>query len=76
MDFDPARVNLVLFQHDINVVWDLAPHDLSIVDFVVEEKPVLLRAYGVSHAGNGLENIGYISQLSKQFHYGRGSWRL
>jgi len=40
--FDSVRVNLGLFQQDVNVVWDLAPHDLSIVDFVVDEKPVLV----------------------------------
>lgn len=59
--FDSVRVNLGLFQQDVNVVWDLAPHDLSIVDFVVDEKPVLISAHGVSHAGNGIENIAYIS---------------
>ena len=59
--FDSVRVNLGLFQQDVNVVWDLAPHDLSIVDFVVDEKPVLVSAHGVSHAGNHIENIAYIS---------------
>ncbi|MBE9569711.1 MAG: Gfo/Idh/MocA family oxidoreductase [Proteobacteria bacterium] len=59
--FDSVRVNLGLFQQDINVVWDLAPHDLSIVDFIVTEKPVLVSAHGVSHAGNDIENIAYIS---------------
>jgi predicted dehydrogenase len=59
--FDSVRVNLGLFQQDINVIWDLAPHDLSIVDFIVDEKPVLVSAHGVSHSGNGIENIAYIS---------------
>jgi predicted dehydrogenase len=59
--FDSVRVNLGLFQQDVNVVWDLAPHDLSIVDFILEEKPVLVSAHGVSHAGNGIENVAYIS---------------
>ena len=59
--FDSVRVNLGLFQQDVNVIWDLAPHDLSIVDFIVEEKPVLVSAHGVSHAGNGIENVAYIS---------------
>ena len=58
--FDSVRVNLGLFQQDVNVVWDLAPHDLSIVDFVVDERPVLVSAHGVSHAGNDIENIAYI----------------
>ena len=61
--FDSVRVNLGLFQQDINVVWDLAPHDLSIIDFIVNEKPVLASAHGVSHAGNGIENIAYISLI-------------
>ena len=59
--FDSVRVNLGLFQHDVNVVWDLAPHDLSILDFVVDEKSALVSAHGVSHAGNNIENIAYIS---------------
>lgn len=59
--FDSVRVNLGLFQRDVNVVWDLAPHDLSIMDFLVDEKPVLISVHGVSHAGNHIENIAYIS---------------
>jgi predicted dehydrogenase len=59
--FDSVRVNLGLFQQDVNVVWDLAPHDLSIVDFIVNERPILVSAHGVSHAGNGVENVAYIS---------------
>jgi predicted dehydrogenase len=59
--FDSVRVNLGLFQQDVNVVWDLAPHDLSIVDFLVEEKPISVSAHGMCHAGNKLENIAYVS---------------
>ena len=59
--FDSVRVNLGLFQQDVNVVWDLAPHDLSIIDFLVEEKPSSVSAHGVCHAGNRLENIAYVS---------------
>jgi len=59
--FDSVRVNLGLFQHDINVVWDLAPHDLSIIDFLVDEKPVSVSAHGVSHAESPNESIAYIS---------------
>lgn len=58
--YDSTRVNLGLFQHDINVVWDLAPHDLSIMDFVLKEKPVAISAIGASHFERGLENIAYI----------------
>jgi predicted dehydrogenase len=66
--FDSVRVNLGLFQQDVNVVWDLAPHDLSIVDFIIDDKPVLVSAHGISHAGNRIENIAYIS-LSYQNHF-------
>jgi len=59
--FDSVRINLGLFQQDINVVWDLAPHDLSIIDFLIDEKPILVSAHGGSHAGNDLENIAYVS---------------
>lgn len=59
--FDSVRVNLGLFQQDVNVVWDLAPHDLSIVDFLVQESPISVSAHGVCHAGNRLENIAYVS---------------
>ena len=59
--FDSVRINLGLFQKDINVLWDLAPHDLSILDFLIEEKPISVSAHGVCHAGNGLENIAYVS---------------
>ena len=37
--YDSTRVNLGLFQHDVNVLWDLAPHDLSIMDYLIKEKP-------------------------------------
>ena len=59
--FDSVRINLGLFQQDLNVVWDLAPHDLSIIDLLLDEKPIFVSAHGVSHAGNDLENIAYIS---------------
>jgi predicted dehydrogenase len=58
--FDSVRVNLGLFQHDVNVIWDLAPHDLSIMDFVFNKKPVSVSAVGVRHI-NGIEDIAYIT---------------
>lgn len=58
--FDSVRVNLGLFQHDINVVWDLAPHDLSIMDYVAGREPVALMATGSCHIEPGLENIAYL----------------
>jgi predicted dehydrogenase len=58
--YDSTRVNLGLFQHDVNVIWDLAPHDLSIMDYVLGEKPTALIATGESHF-NGSEDIAYIT---------------
>lgn len=59
--FDSVRVNLGLFQHDVNVIWDLAPHDLSIADHLLEKKPVAVSAVGSCHVGNGLEDIAYLT---------------
>ena len=59
--FDSVRINLGLFQHDINVVWDLAPHDLSILDFLINKKPSSVSVHGVCHAGNDIENIAYVT---------------
>jgi predicted dehydrogenase len=58
--FDSVRINLGLFQHDVNVVWDLAPHDLSIMDHVVGREAVALTATGSSHIEPGIENIAYV----------------
>jgi predicted dehydrogenase len=59
--FDSMRVNLGLFQHDVNVVWDLAPHDISIMDYVLDEKPLAVVATGAGHFGRGLEDIAYLT---------------
>lgn len=59
--FDSTRINLGLFQHDVNVVWDLAPHDLSILLYVLDKKPVAVSALGTAHAGTGKENLAYIT---------------
>ncbi len=59
--FDSVRINLGLFQHDVNVVWDLAPHDLSIMDYLIEKRPVSVSAVGSCHIGNRLENIAYLT---------------
>ena len=58
---DSVRINLGLFQHDINVVWDLAPHDLSIVDFLLERLPKSISAFGAVHAGGGIEDVAYLN---------------
>jgi predicted dehydrogenase len=58
---DSVRINLGLFQRDVNVVWDLAPHDLSIVDFLVDRLPVSLSAYGTTHANHDIEDVAYLN---------------
>ncbi len=57
--FDSVRVNLGLFQHDVNVVWDLATHDISIMDYVVKARPVSVAAFGVAHY-NHIEDVAYV----------------
>lgn len=61
--FDSVRVNLGLFQHDVNVVWDLAPHDLSIMDHLLPQRPRSVSAIGSCHVGNDLENVAYLTVL-------------
>ena len=58
--YDSMRVNLGLFQHDVNVVWDLAPHDFSVMDYLIQEKPMALSATGEVHY-NGFEDIAYVT---------------
>jgi predicted dehydrogenase len=58
--YDSTRVNLGLFQHDINVIWDLAPHDLSIMDYLIKETPEAMVATGQTHL-NGFEDIAFIT---------------
>lgn len=59
--FDSTRINLGLIQPDVNVLWDLAPHDLSILSYIHDEKPISVTASGVSHTNNGIENIAYMT---------------
>jgi predicted dehydrogenase len=61
--YDSVRVNLGLFQHDVNVIWDLAVHDVAIMDFVLPERPVAVSATGISHVPGGHENIGYLTMF-------------
>ena len=58
--YDSTRVNLGLFQHDVNVLWDLAPHDLSIMDYLVGLEPDLVVATGSAHV-NGLEDVAHLT---------------
>jgi len=59
--YDSVRVNLGLFQHDVNVIWDLAPHDLSIMAHLIAKKPTALAAHATVHFEGGYEDIAYIS---------------
>ena len=60
--FDSTRINLGLFQRDSNVVWDLAPHDFSILHYLVGDlKPVFLSAVGSSHTPKGNADVANIS---------------
>jgi predicted dehydrogenase len=59
--YDSVRVNLGLFQHDVNVLWDLAVHDLAIMDFVLPFRPCAVSATGLSHVPGGTENIAYMT---------------
>jgi len=59
--FDSSRINLGLFQPDVNVLWDLAPHDISILTYLITEAPVSINATGISHTHNNIENIAYMT---------------
>ncbi len=60
---DSVRINLGLFQHDVNVVWDLAPHDLSIMDHLIGRLPRSLSAFGTCHADDQseIEDVAYLN---------------
>jgi predicted dehydrogenase len=58
---DSVRINLGLFQHDVNVIWDLAPHDLSIVDYLVGRMPRSVSAFGSVHANKEIEDVAYLN---------------
>ena len=71
--FDSVRVNLGLFQHDVDVIWDLAPHDLSILFYLMDERPNAVTANGVDHLENGLVDVAYLtlhydSNMIASFH--------
>jgi predicted dehydrogenase len=57
---DTARLNLGLYQPDVNVVWDLAPHDISILNYVLDSEPTMVSAWGAKHAGSDFEDVAYI----------------
>lgn len=70
--FDSVRVNLGLFQHDTNVIWDLAPHDISIMDYLIDDKPIAVSCVGINHFSE-YEDVAYVTvhfaeRLMAQFH--------
>src|ERR1051326_4267090 len=58
---DSTRINLGLFQHDVNVLWDLAVHDLAIINYLTAERPTRVQAIGATHTSSPLENIGILT---------------
>ena len=61
--YDSVRINLGLFQPDVNVLWDLAVHDLSIMDYVLPQRPVAVSATGLAHVAGKPHNIAYMSMF-------------
>jgi predicted dehydrogenase len=61
--YDSVRINLGLFQQDVNVLWDLAVHDLAIMDYVLDRQPVAVSATGLSHVAGKPENIAYMTMF-------------
>jgi predicted dehydrogenase len=58
---DSVRINLGLFQYDVNVVWDLATHDLAIMDYLLGRLPRSLSAFGSVHAAHEIEDVAYLN---------------
>jgi predicted dehydrogenase len=60
---DSVRINLGIFRHDVNVVWDLAPHDLSIMDYLIGQLPRSISAFGTCHAKEmkEIEDVAYLN---------------
>jgi len=61
--YDSVRINLGLFQHDVDVMWDLAVHDLAIMDFVLADQPVAVSATGLAHVPGRPANIAYMTMF-------------
>jgi predicted dehydrogenase len=59
--FDSVRISLGLVQGDINVLWDLGPHDLSIMDYLCGQEPIAISATGVKHLNTPYENVAYVT---------------
>jgi predicted dehydrogenase len=59
--YDSVRINLGLFQQDMDVIWDLAVHDFSIMQYLLPELPCAVAATGIRHVTGGMENLAYIT---------------
>ncbi len=59
--YDSTRINLGLFQRDVDVIWDLAVHDLAIMDYVLPATPCAVAATGINHVAGGTENLAYLT---------------
>ena len=59
--FDSVRINLGLFQHDISVIWDLAPHDISIMQYLIDRPVQWVQAVGACHGGQKVESMAYVA---------------
>jgi predicted dehydrogenase len=64
--YDSTRVNLGLFQHDVDVIWDLAVHDLAIMHYVLPMSPVAVSTTGMCHVPGGTENIAYLTMFFQE----------
>jgi predicted dehydrogenase len=69
---DSARLNLGLYQNDVNVIFDLAPHDISIINHVLGRKPVAVQAWAARHAHRRFEDVAYLRLFYDHFFDGRG----
>lgn len=69
---DSARLNLGLYQNDVNVIFDLAPHDISIINHVLGRKPVAVQAWAARHAHRRFEDVAYLRLFYDNFFDGRG----
>jgi predicted dehydrogenase len=61
--YDSTRINLGLFQGDVDVIWDLAVHDLAIMDHILPASPCAVTATGVNHVAGGTENLAYLTMF-------------
>lgn len=64
--YDSTRINLGLFQRDVDVIWDLAVHDLAIMDYILPSTPCAVAATGINHIFGGTENLAYITMFFEE----------